>query len=200
MLRPAAFLDRDGVINIDHGYTWRREDFVFVPGVLEAAAALAAAGLALVVVTNQSGIGRGMYTLQDFERLTSWMRERFAAAKAPLAGVYFCPHHPTDAVGADRRDCDCRKPAPGLLLQAQRELGLDLGRSLLFGDKRSDLEAAQAVGVPERILLGLNGLSVPAEDDSMPRGLATGRYASLRHAVDVLAPRLAALKGGRATA
>jgi D-glycero-D-manno-heptose 1,7-bisphosphate phosphatase len=115
-----------------------------------------------VVVTNQSGIGRRLYSLQDFERLTDWMRDQFAAAGAPIAGVYYCPHHPTDAVGADRRECDCRKPAPGLLLQAQRELGLDLGRSLLFGDKRSDMEAAQAAGVPERILLGLNGRAVPA--------------------------------------
>ena len=200
MLRPAAFLDRDGVINIDHGYTYRREDFAFVPGVLAAAAALSAAGFALVVVTNQSGIGRRMYSVQDFERLTGWMREQFAAAGAPIAGVYYCPHHPTDAVGADRRDCDCRKPAPGLLLQAQRELGLDLGRSLLFGDKRSDMEAAQAAGVPERILLGLNGTAVPADDASMPAGLATGRFASLRDAVDALMPRWAVAHPGRATA
>ena len=200
MLRPAAFLDRDGVINIDHGYTFRREDFAFVPGVLAAAAALSAAGFALVVVTNQSGIGRRMYSVQDFERLTGWMREQFAAAGAPIAGVYYCPHHPTDAVGADRRDCDCRKPAPGLLLQAQRELGLDLGRSLLFGDKRSDMEAAQAAGVPERILLGLNGTAVPADDASMPAGLATGRFASLRDAVDTLMPRWAVAHPGRATA
>ncbi len=200
MLRPAAFLDRDGVINIDHGYTYRREDFAFVPGVLAAAAALSAAGFALVVVTNQSGIGRRMYSVQDFERLTGWMREQFAAAGAPIAGVYYCPHHPTDAVGADRRECDCRKPAPGLLLQAQRELGLDLGRSLLFGDKRSDMEAAQAAGVPERILLGLNGTAVPADDASMPAGLATGRFASLRDAVDALMPRWAVAHPGRATA
>ncbi len=199
MLRPAAFLDRDGVINIDHGYTYRREDFAFVPGVLEAAAQLAAAGFVLVVVTNQSGIGRRLYSLHDFERLTDWMRDQFTAAGAPLAGVYYCPHHPTDAVGADRRECDCRKPAPGLLLQAQRELGLDLGRSLLFGDKRSDMEAAQAAGVPERILLGLNGNAVPADDASMPAGLVTGRFASLRHAVDALTPRRAVADPGRAT-
>jgi D-glycero-D-manno-heptose 1,7-bisphosphate phosphatase len=199
MLRPAAFLDRDGVINIDHGYTYRREDFAFVPGVLEAAAKLAAAGLTLVVVTNQSGIGRRLYSLQDFERLTDWMRDQFAAAGAPIAGVYYCPHHPTDAVGADRRECDCRKPAPGLLLQAQRELDLDLARSILFGDKRSDMEAAQAAGVSERILLGLNGRAVPV-DASLPAGLVTGRYASLLDAVQALAPRWTTVQPGRATA
>lgn len=200
MLQPAAFLDRDGVINVDHGYTYLRENFAFVPGVLAAAAALSAAGFVLVVVTNQSGIGRGLYSVQDFEQLTAWMRDQFSAAGAPIAGVYYCPHHPTDAVGTARRDCDCRKPAPGLLLQAQRELGLDLARSLLFGDKRSDMEAAQAAGVPERILLGLNGREVPAEDGSLPAGLVSARYASLGDAVAALAPRWTAPFPGRVTA
>lgn len=181
MSRPAAFLDRDGVINLDHGYVYRREDFSFVPGVLDAAADLARAGLALVVVTNQSGIGRGRYAEADFLRLTGWMREQFAAAGAPLAGVYFCPHHPTDAQGEYRRDCDCRKPAPGLLLQAARELDLDLARSIMFGDRHSDLQAAAAAGVPRRVLLGTDGAAVPAAD-----ALATSRHRALRDAVDAL--------------
>jgi D-glycero-D-manno-heptose 1,7-bisphosphate phosphatase len=96
-----------------------------VPGVLEARAswhrwACAGGG------DQPVGHRPRLYSLQDFERLTDWMRDQFAAAGAPIAGVYYCPHHPTDAVGADRRECDCRKPAPGLLLQAQRELDLDL--------------------------------------------------------------------------
>src|SRR5437773_1831329 len=104
--RRAAFLDRDGVINLDRGYVFRREDFEFVAGTIEAACLLAHDGYALVVVTNQSGIGRGLYTEADFNLLTAWMGQRFAEAGAPLAGVYFCPHHPTDAQGTFRRECD----------------------------------------------------------------------------------------------
>jgi D-glycero-D-manno-heptose 1,7-bisphosphate phosphatase len=179
--RRAAFIDRDGVINIDHGYVFRREDFEFVPGVLEGAQLLAQQGFALVVITNQSGIGRGMYSEADFDLLTAWMAEQFAAVDAPLAGVYFCPHHPVDAVGAYRQECHCRKPAPGLLLRAAHELDLDLSRSVLFGDKRSDLEAAAAAGVAQRVLLGTDGLAVPSEEEA--GGLATARFRSLLDAV-----------------
>ena len=177
--RRAAFLDRDGVINVDHGYVVRQEEFDFVPGVLQASAQLIADGYALVVVTNQSGIGRGLYTTADFERLTAWMKARFASAGAPLAGVYFCPHHPVDAQEPYRRQCDCRKPAPGLLLQAQRELDLSLVDSVLFGDRRSDLLAAAAAGVPTRVLLGTDGSADPTED--APE--ASARFRSLADAV-----------------
>jgi D-glycero-D-manno-heptose 1,7-bisphosphate phosphatase len=198
MPRPAAFLDRDGVINVDHGYTYRIDDFEFVDGTLAAAARLHAMGFALVVVTNQSGVGRGLYTVADFDVLTDWMRTQFAAAGAPLAGVYWCPHHPVDAVGAYRRDCDCRKPAPGMLLEAIRELDLDPARSVLFGDKRSDLEAAVAAGLAERILLGLNGTTMP--DSAVAGSLATGCYNALDSAVQALGPRLRALAADRTAA
>ncbi len=177
--RRAAFLDRDGVINIDHAYVYRREDFEFVPGVLAAARTLHEAGYALVVVTNQSGIGRGMYSEADFDRLTDWMRGEFAAAGAPIAGVYFCPHHPRDAQEPYRLDCDCRKPAPGMLLAAARDLKLDLASSVLFGDKESDLQAAAAAGVQERVLLGTNGQSRP----TAAAELASACFSSLADAV-----------------
>lgn len=183
-LRPAAFLDRDGVINVDHGYTYRRDDFAFVPGTLDAAARLHALGFALVVVTNQSGIGRGLYTEAQFLALTDWMRGEFAQAGAPLTGVYWCPHHPLQAQGVYRCDCRCRKPAPGMLLDAARDHGLDLGRSVMFGDKRSDLEAALTAGVPQRVLLGLNGEAMP--DATRLGSLATGAFRSLADAVDSL--------------
>jgi D-glycero-D-manno-heptose 1,7-bisphosphate phosphatase len=198
MARAAAFLDRDGVINVDRGYTYRIDDFEFVDGTLAAAARLHAMGFALVVVTNQSGIGRGLYTVADFGVLTDWMRAQFAAAGAPLAGVYWCPHHPTDAVGAYRRECACRKPAPGMLLAAMRDLDLDPARSVLFGDKRADLEAAAVAGVAERVLLGHNGAALPDPADA--RGPATASFASLAAAVDALAPRLAALASDRTLA
>lgn len=179
--RAAAFLDRDGVINLDRGYVFRREDFEFVPGVLEGARRLHDLGYALAVVTNQSGIGRGLYTEDDFHRLTDWMRQAFAAAGAPLAGVYFCPHHPTAAVGHYRRECHCRKPAPGMLVDAARALGIDLATSVLFGDRASDLEAARTAGVPHRVLLATDGAGSPAE---MAPGLATASAVRLDRALD----------------
>jgi D-glycero-D-manno-heptose 1,7-bisphosphate phosphatase len=189
--RRAAFLDRDGVINVDHGYVVRREDFSFVPGVLAGARSLRELGFALVVITNQSGIGRGLYSFEAFRHLIDWMKAQFEAAGAPIAGVYFCPHHPTEAVGDFRRPCDCRKPAPGMLLTAARDLGLDLGTSVLFGDKESDLLAARAAGVPERVLLGTDGAALPAAP--APDGLATARFRRLDEALSD-ASLLAALR------
>jgi len=178
--RRAAFLDRDGVINVNHGYVIRQQDFTFVPGTLEACATLSRSGLALVVVTNQSGIGRGYYDEASFAVLTAWMRACFAAAGAPLAGVYHCPHHPTEALPFWRLDCDCRKPAPGMLLRAAAELNLDLAGSLMFGDHDSDLEAARAAGVATRIWLATDGVRFAAA--GMPAA-ATHRFLSLHDAV-----------------
>jgi D-glycero-D-manno-heptose 1,7-bisphosphate phosphatase len=161
-IKRAAFLDRDGVINVDRGYVYRREDFEFVPGVLEGARRLHEMGYLLIVATNQSGIGRGLYTEADFTTLTAWMCREFAAAGAPLAGVYYCPHHPTEARGVYRRACDCRKPAPGMLLSAARDLSFDLKSSAMFGDKVSDLEAARHAGVPLRVMLGKDAREAPA--------------------------------------
>jgi len=177
----AAFLDRDGVINIDHGYVWRVQDFAFVPGVREAAAELARLGFAIVVVTNQAGIARGMYTQDDFFRLMAWMRGRFAEAGVTLAGVYHCPHHPTEGVGAWRIACDCRKPAPGMLLAAARDLGLDLANSVIFGDKCDDMRAGRAAGVGLRVFLGKDGLAPPTEDCA--DALVNLRYSSLAQAL-----------------
>ena len=145
MMRKAAFLDRDGVINIDHAYVHKIEEFDWVPGVLEAARALSEAGYLLVVVTNQSGIGRGYYDEAAFTRLTDWMKARFAEAGAPVAGVYFCPHHPEKANPPYRMDCDCRKPRPGMLLKAAEDLGIDLSTSIMFGDKPGDMTAGSSL-------------------------------------------------------
>jgi D-glycero-D-manno-heptose 1,7-bisphosphate phosphatase len=145
--RPAAFLDRDGVINEELNYVHRVEDFHFLPGVLATCRKFVEAGYLLVVITNQAGIARGYYDVPAFEILTQWMKARFAEAGAPLAGVYFCPHHPEGRIERLSIPCDCRKPAPGMILQAQRDLGLDLARSFLVGDKVSDIEAGRAAGV-----------------------------------------------------
>ena len=146
ILRRAVFLDRDGVINRDTGYVRRVEDFEFIGGVVQALQEIQRRGYLLFVVTNQSGIGRGYYTLEDYQRVNAWMLACLASNAVILSGVYVCPHAP-DA------GCACRKPAPGMILQAQREHGLDLPNSWLVGDKRSDIEAAQRAGVGQTLLI-----------------------------------------------
>jgi D-glycero-D-manno-heptose 1,7-bisphosphate phosphatase len=179
-LRPAAFLDRDGVINVDRGYVFRADDFEFIDGVFEGASALQRLGFALVVVSNQSGIGRGLYSEADLDALNRWMLLQFERRSIRVHGVFHCPHHPTEALGRYRCECDCRKPAAGMLFRAARELNLDLQRSALFGDRASDLQAAANAGVPLRYLLGTDGLQRPAPAE--PRGLSTAEFRDLREA------------------
>jgi D-glycero-D-manno-heptose 1,7-bisphosphate phosphatase len=155
MLRSALFLDRDGVINVDHGYVHRPEQFELVPGIFELARFWTnELGRPIVVVTNQSGIGRGMFDEKAYAELTRWMCDRFAAEGAALARVYHCPYHPQHGIGAYRRDHPWRKPNPGMILQAARDLGLDLARSAIMGDSMSDIEAGAAAGVGLRVLVG----------------------------------------------
>lgn len=178
--RPAAFLDRDGVINLDRGYVYRAEDFEFVRGVFEGAHTLQSLGFVLVIATNQSGIGRGLYSEADLMVVNGWLQGQFEQHAIRISGFYHCPHHPTDAVGQHRRECDCRKPAPGMLLRAAAELQLDLARSAMFGDRESDLQAAAAAGVPLRFLLGIDGLQRPAP--AQPAGLSTAEFRNLHEA------------------
>ena len=161
-MRPAAFIDRDGVINAELDYVHRSEDFHVLPGVVEGLRTLADAGFALVVVTNQAGIAKGLYDKAAFDRLTMHMRGLFAAQGVDFAGVYACPHHPQGCVPVYARDCDCRKPAPGMLLRAADELGLDLARSVLVGDKPSDADAGRAAGIAKTVLVR-SGHALPAD-------------------------------------
>jgi D-glycero-D-manno-heptose 1,7-bisphosphate phosphatase len=162
-LRKAAFLDRDGVINIDHGYTFKPEHFDFIDGVFDACRHLQNLGYLLIVVTNQSGIARGYYTEQDFAVLTSWMKQQFAAHGVKIDGVYYCPHHLEKGQVPYNIDCDCRKPNPGMLTQAIREFGIDPALSLMVGDKAADMQAAAAAGVAQKILVR-SGQPLTAED------------------------------------
>jgi D-glycero-D-manno-heptose 1,7-bisphosphate phosphatase len=161
-LRPAAFIDRDGVINAELNYVSRIEDFHVLPGVVSGLRRLAEAGYALVVVTNQAGIARGKFDEPAFHRLTDHMLEHFAAQGVQFAGVYHCPHHPQGLIDRFRLDCNCRKPAPGMLLRAAAELGLDLSRSVLVGDKLSDTAAGRAAGVRRTVLVE-SGHALPAD-------------------------------------
>lgn len=155
MIRPsrALFLDRDGVINEDRGYVHRREDFVFLDGVFDACRHAAGLGYRLVVVTNQSGIGRGYYSEEDFRQLNEWMLARFGQHAVTIAGVYYDSTHPRHGLGDYRRVSGGRKPAPGMILRARDELDLDLPHSVLVGDRESDITAARAAGVGTAILV-----------------------------------------------
>lgn len=145
-MRPCVFLDRDGVVNEEVDYLHEPDRVVLVGGTAEAIAALNRAGVAVVVVTNQAGIARGMYTERELAAVTARIGELLGAAGARLDGSYFCPHHPDAGIGPYRVACGCRKPAPGMLERAAAELGLDLGRAAIVGDKASDLAAGRAVG------------------------------------------------------
>ena len=180
--RRAAFLDRDGVINYDRGYVHRPEQFEFVPGVFEAVRELRRLEFVPVIVTNQSGIGRGIYSASDCDSLTTWMMQRFASEGAEIGAVYYCPHHPSDALDSYRVACDCRKPAPGMLFAAARDLNLDLPRSTMFGDRTSDLEAAQAGGIEHRFLLGTDG-ALPPDAAHPASALPSPTYSDLLAAV-----------------
>lgn len=160
--RPALFLDRDGVINVEKNYVHRIEDFEFIPGIFELCGTARDRGLALVVVTNQAGIARGYYSEADYQHLTAWMLAEFRARGIVLDAVYHCPYHPTAGIGDYRRESFDRKPNPGMLLKARDALGLDLPRSVLIGDKASDIEAGRAAGVGHLLLLG--GHTVDADD------------------------------------
>ena len=163
--RKAAFLDRDGVINVDRAYVHQWDEFEFVPGAVDAMRRLHQAGYVLIVVTNQSGLARGMYSEAQFQELTRRMREALAEAGAPIEAVYHCPHHPKGQVPALAIDCDCRKPAPGLILQGAREHGLSLSASFMVGDKPSDIEAARAAGLGRAYI-------VHSDNAESPEGLA----------------------------
>jgi D-glycero-D-manno-heptose 1,7-bisphosphate phosphatase len=168
MQTKAVFLDRDGVINQEVHYLHKIEDFVFLPHVREACVAFKRFGYRLVVVTNQSGIGQGIYSQEDYHRLTDWMREAFVQAGAPLDGVYHCPHHPTKGVGDYRQACRCRKPLPGMLLEAAKDLQIDLAQSVLVGDKESDVQAGIAAGLRATFLIS-TGHAIDAEGSQATR-------------------------------
>lgn len=146
-MQPALFLDRDGVLNIDHGYVGRIEDFDVIDGVFDALRIALARGYALIVTTNQSGIARGYFSPEQYLELERQMRVLFAQEGVEFLDIYHCPHHPDGVVPELSIECNCRKPAPGMFLRAAREHGIDMARSIMVGDKESDLAAARAAGV-----------------------------------------------------
>src|SRR5216684_2491478 len=145
--RRGLILDRGGVINQDTGYVHRADQCCFVEGIFALTKAFAARGFAIIIATNQSGIGRGLYGEADFAALMGWMRGEFARHGVTIAAIYHSPDHPTEGVGEYRRESTWRKPGPGMILQAAADLSLDLARSWMVGDKPRDIEAGRAAGV-----------------------------------------------------
>jgi D-glycero-D-manno-heptose 1,7-bisphosphate phosphatase len=162
MSRKAAFIDRDGVINEERAFVHRIEDFVFLPGAVEALRLLEEAGYLLVVITNQSGIARGLYPESDYLALTGHMREQLAAAGVSLDAVEYCPHLPAAPMERYRVNCDCRKPKPGMLIRAIQALDIDAAASFIVGDRLSDVQAGRAAGVGRSFLVR-TGYPLPEE-------------------------------------
>ena len=158
--RPAAFLDRDGVLNVDHGYTHKLEQLEWMEGAAEAVRLLNEAGYYVLVVTNQSGIARGYYDEAAVKSLHIHMQNSLAAHGAHVDAFYFCPHHPEGTIKRLAVQCRCRKPGPGMLEQAAREWPIDIGDSFLVGDKDHDLAAAAAFNI--------RGIKFNALADSLP--------------------------------
>jgi len=153
MMDKALFLDRDGIINVDHGYVFQKENFEFVDGIFDLCQKASALGYKIIVITNQAGIARGYYNEADFLTLTAWMKAEFEKQNIHILDVFYCPHHPDKGVNEFGVKCDCRKPAPGMIIQAQQKHRLTLHDSVLIGDKVSDMNAAKNAGISQRILV-----------------------------------------------
>ena len=182
-LHRAIFLDRDGTLNEDFGYTHEVERLRLLPGVVVGLRQLVALGFRLVIVTNQSGVARGQFTEDDMRRFNDALCGRLADEGIEIAAVYHSPFHPTEGVGLYRRDSECRKPRPGMLLAAARDLALDLPASFAIGDKMSDVAAGRAAGcravLVETGKAGRGEPEMPLGPDAVARDLA--------HAADLIA-------------
>lgn len=163
-MQKAVFLDRDGTINIDRHYVYRKEDFEYIKGAINALQIFENAGFRLVIVTNQSGIARGYYTENDYLDLNKWMIQDLEKKGIHISGVYFCPHHPCGKILQYQVECGCRKPKTSLFWHAAHELHIDMNQSYAIGDKMRDLEICNESGT-KGILL---------QQDETFRGLKKG--------------------------
>ena len=150
--KKVVFFDRDGVINVDTGYLHEVDQCQFVDGIFSLCAHLKKCQYELIMVTNQSGIARGLYDETQFWKLTDWMMQEFRNNGASFLDVYFCPHHPSFGNDKYKIDCNCRKPKSGMFLQAIQEHNIDIGQSWIIGDRVHDIEAALAAGIKKNIL------------------------------------------------
>ena len=146
MAMKTIFLDRDGVINIEKNYLHKIDDFEFISGVFDACSYFTNLGYKIIIITNQSGISRGYFSIKDFDILTKWMIKQFNSMEIEILDVFYCPHSPAD-------NCNCRKPKPGMLIKAKEKYDLNLKESWVIGDKENDIKAANNAGVNNTILV-----------------------------------------------
>lgn len=147
----AVFFDRDGVVNKDFGYVYKSEEFTFLENIFELLKFCHEKGFLILLVTNQSGIGRGYYTLEDFKELTKYMQDRLKQHLGfGFEGIYYCPHDPQE-------DCLCRKPKPGMIEEARKDFNLNLKECFIIGDKISDMLAGNSAGIKNKIFLNKTG-------------------------------------------
>jgi D-glycero-D-manno-heptose 1,7-bisphosphate phosphatase len=152
MANAAVFIDRDGTINQEKNYLYRIKDWEWITGSIEAIKSFNDAGMLVIVVSNQAGVARGKYNEHDIEKLHAYVNDELSRFEAKIDAYYYCPHHPDFGV---TRTCSCRKPLPGLIMQAQQDFDIDLDRSYMVGDKISDIHAGEAAGVkPLMVLTG----------------------------------------------
>lgn len=158
-MRKCIFLDRDGNINVEKDYLHKVEDFEFEEGALEAIRSFSETEYLIVVVTNQSGIARGYYTEEDLMKLHEYLGKRVEEAGGRIDGYYYCPHHPEKGIGEYKKECDCRKPEPGMFLAAKKDFDIDFENSIMVGDKMSDVEAGRRLGMRGILVRTGHGLS-----------------------------------------
>ena len=183
-----VILDRDGVINFDSpDYIKSPGEWRPVPGSLEAIALLAQNGWRVVVATNQSGIGRGIYADKDCREFNDWLKNDVGEAGVVFQGFYYCPHHPTQGMGKLKKDCDCRKPKPGLIFQAESAHGpFDFGNSWAIGDKPRDLEMAKKASDKIRTILVPKNFGVAAEESIAQAEFADYQASDFLEAVNII--------------
>lgn len=144
----ALFLDRDGTINIEKKYLFKIEDFEFTKGIIPLISDYYTKDFKIIIITNQSGLARNYYPLEEYQKLNNWMLQEFEKHDIQISKVYHCPHHP-DITG----DCNCRKPKPGMILQAMDEFNIDPEKSVLIGDKESDILAGEKAGIGKNLYI-----------------------------------------------
>ena len=167
-MKRAVFIDRDGTINVERDYLYRTEEFEFIPGAAQAVRLLNEAGFLVIVVTNQSGVARGYYTEEDVHLLHRHISTLFEQAGSRVDAWFYCPHHPSGR-GSYALPCRCRKPQPGMLLEAARRFDIDLDSSIMIGDKLVDVEAGRAAGC--RSILVRTGYGRREEEVGLPAGI-----------------------------
>jgi D-glycero-D-manno-heptose 1,7-bisphosphate phosphatase len=186
----ALLLDRDGVINVDYGHVSRAEDFTFVDGIFDLVRTANTRGYEVVVVTNQAGIAKGLYSEAQFVSLMQWVSQQFIAQGALIDAVYYCPCHPDHGVAPYRADSEGRKPRPGMIHRAAAERGLLLAESVMVGDRVSDMQAGTAAGV--------GGLFLFNSPDAFPCAASINSLLPVQHHLEASGPGPSAAPASRA--